>query len=246
MPPLYLRHKRTLIFLTILLLSSFYFLYDLGNLPLFDWDEAIYADIANDTLTNGNFFTLTRFGEPWFEKPPLYIWLVMGSIKLFGTSEFAIRLPSALIGAAAIGILYLLALEMTGNGTLAVFTALTLLFSSPFYVFGRQSRMDIPVTAAILFSLLCLFKARKNEKWLMGFGAGMGVGILFKNIIGLLAFLPALAYSIVYRDWRWLKNKHAWFGFGIGAAIIAPWHIYETVLFGNQFWSVYFVNISLW
>ncbi|HUX36078.1 MAG TPA: glycosyltransferase family 39 protein [Candidatus Paceibacterota bacterium] len=234
--------KKTILLLIILLLSSFYFLFDLGKLPLIDWDEAIYADVASDTLTTGHFFTLTRFGEPWFEKPPLYIWLVMGSIKLFGVSEFSLRLPSALLGIAAVVILYLLAFELSGNETLSFLTALILLFSSPFYLFGRQSRMDIPVTAAILFSLLCIVKTRKNEKWLMGFGAGVGIGILFKSIIGFLAFLPAFAYSFVYHDWRWLKKKYTWIGFGIAALIIAPWHIYETAVFGRQFWNQYFIT----
>ncbi len=234
--------KGTIIFLVILIFSSFYFLFNLGKLPLIDWDEAIYADVANNTLTNGNFFTLTRFNEPWFEKPPLYIWLVMGSIKLFGVSEFSLRLPSALLGIVAVVILYFLTLELTGNEILSFFTALILLFSSPFYLFGRQSRMDIPVTAAILFSLLCLIKARKNEKWLIGFGVGIGIGILFKNVIGFLAFLPAFAYSAIYRDWKWLKKKYTWLGFGITALIISPWHIYETAVFESKFWNQYFVT----
>lgn len=226
----------------LILASSYLILVDLGRLPLIDWDEAIYADVAKNTLATGNWLTLTRFGESWFEKPPLYIWLVMASIKTLGTSEFALRLPSAILSVAAILLLYFLVLELSGSGWLSFLTALILLFSSPFYLFGRQSRVDVPVTAAIIFSVLCFIKGKVNKKWLLGLGAGIGIGILFKSVIGLIAFLPVFAYSTVYHEWRWVKEKYMWIGFGLAALIVAPWHIYETAVFGGQFWNQYLVT----
>jgi 4-amino-4-deoxy-L-arabinose transferase-like glycosyltransferase len=235
--------KRALLFLGILLVSSsFFVLIAIGKMPLIDWDEAIYVDVARNTLVTGNWMIPTRFNQPWFEKPPLYIWLVMASIKLFGTSEFALRLPSAILMIVAILLLYLLVLELTENAALSFLTALILLFTSPFYLFGTQSRMDIPVTAAILFSVLCFVKSRVNKKWLLGIGVGIGIGILFKSVIGLLALLPIASYGIVYRDWQWLKHKYTWIGFGIGFLVILPWHLYETVLYGSQFWGQYLLK----
>jgi 4-amino-4-deoxy-L-arabinose transferase-like glycosyltransferase len=233
------RKKVLWLFLILFVFSSFFVLIGTFKLPLIDWDEATYADIARNTLATGNFMTLTRFGGPWFEKPPLYIWMVMGSIKAFGTSEFALRLPSVLLAVAAVLLLYLIMIELTEDARLSFLTALILLFTSPFYLFGTQSRMDAPVVAAMLFSVWCFLKGRADKRWLLGVGAGIGIGILFKSIIGTLAILPILSYGIVYRDWQWLRNKYLWLGFGLGFLIILPWHLYEAVLYGGQFWGTY-------
>src|SRR5258707_1177327 len=44
----------------------------------------------------GDWVTPRLYGKPWFEKPPLYYWGAAISFKLFGVSEAAARLPSAI------------------------------------------------------------------------------------------------------------------------------------------------------
>ena len=36
-------------------------------------------------------------GQLWFDKPPLFYWLTALSMRWFGVTEFAARLPSALL-----------------------------------------------------------------------------------------------------------------------------------------------------
>jgi len=45
---------------------------------------------------SGDWVTPRLYGKPWFEKPVLYYWMAAASFKLFGVSEAAARLPSAL------------------------------------------------------------------------------------------------------------------------------------------------------
>ena len=73
--------------------------------PFADTTEPRYAEIARLMAETGDWIT------PWFEpgvpfwgKPPLSFWAQAASIKLFGVSEFAIRLPAWL---ATLGIVYL-------------------------------------------------------------------------------------------------------------------------------------------
>ena len=73
--------------------------------PFADTTEQRYAEIARLMAETGDWIT------PWFEpgvpfwgKPPLSFWAQAASIKLFGVSEFAIRLPAWL---ATLGIVYL-------------------------------------------------------------------------------------------------------------------------------------------
>jgi 4-amino-4-deoxy-L-arabinose transferase-like glycosyltransferase len=71
-------------------------LIDLRAFGLTDLDEGFYASVAWEMRHSGDWRTPTFLGEPWFEKPPLLYWLMVGSMRVFGENEFALRLPSAL------------------------------------------------------------------------------------------------------------------------------------------------------
>jgi 4-amino-4-deoxy-L-arabinose transferase-like glycosyltransferase len=58
-------------------------------------DEPRYASIARDMAETGDWVTPRLYGKLWFEKPPLYYWGAALSFKLFGVSEAAGRLQSA-------------------------------------------------------------------------------------------------------------------------------------------------------
>ena len=76
-------------------LAAFY-LYGLRSLPLVGPDEPRYAQVAREMLQRGDFITPTLGGVPWFEKPPLFYWMMMASYRVFGVSEFAARLGPAI------------------------------------------------------------------------------------------------------------------------------------------------------
>src|SRR6266403_3717559 len=59
-------------------------------------DDLRYAWIARDMAETGDWVTPRLYGKPWFEKPPLYYWGAAICFKLFGVSEAAARLPSAI------------------------------------------------------------------------------------------------------------------------------------------------------
>ncbi|MFN8397990.1 MAG: glycosyltransferase family 39 protein, partial [Bacteroidia bacterium] len=82
------------------------FLPFLGAAPLFDWDEINFAESAREMIVSGNYFQVQINFEPFWEKPPLFIWLQVLSMKAFGVSAFAARLPNALVGVATLMALY--------------------------------------------------------------------------------------------------------------------------------------------
>jgi 4-amino-4-deoxy-L-arabinose transferase-like glycosyltransferase len=104
----------------LIALSLFFFLFRLGSQALYDYDEAHYAQVIQQTLKSDDLFTFKRLGSEWFEKPPLLLWLTMASVKAFGESEFAMRLPTALFGVAAVMGAYLLVFYLTKNFWAAV------------------------------------------------------------------------------------------------------------------------------
>jgi len=77
---------------------------------LFDWDEINFAESAREMIVSGNFSRVQIDFHPFWEKPPLFFWMQVLSMKAFGINEFAARFPNAVIG-----IFTLLTLYFTGK-----------------------------------------------------------------------------------------------------------------------------------
>lgn len=70
----------------------------LGAVHLFDWDEINFAECAREMLVTGDYFSVKINFQPFWEKPPLFIWMQALSMNIFGINEFAARLPNAIAG----------------------------------------------------------------------------------------------------------------------------------------------------
>src|SRR5919107_1706872 len=68
----------------------------LGANSLAAWEEAIYAQVSKEMARGGDWLTPHWAYRPWFEKPPLFMWLTALFYRLFGVDEFWARAPSAL------------------------------------------------------------------------------------------------------------------------------------------------------
>jgi 4-amino-4-deoxy-L-arabinose transferase-like glycosyltransferase len=78
--------------------AAIFFLPFIGQMHLFDWDEINFAECAREMIVSKNYLTVQIDFKPFWEKPPLFIWLQVLSMKAFGINEFAARLPNALCG----------------------------------------------------------------------------------------------------------------------------------------------------
>ena len=70
----------------------------LGATHLFDWDEINFAESSREMLVTGNYSIPQINFQPFWEKPPLFFWLQVISMKIFGVNEFAARFPNAICG----------------------------------------------------------------------------------------------------------------------------------------------------
>lgn len=107
----FLKKHRVLFTQAILLVVATILLSININRPLVDYDEATYAKVIVDTIKTGDISTFVLSGRDWFEKPPLYLWIVIGLIKVLGTGEFVFRIPSILFSVLSIWVVYLLVRE---------------------------------------------------------------------------------------------------------------------------------------
>src|SRR5271165_4719177 len=78
----------------------------LGAGTLWDNSETAYGEVAREILISHSWIVMHLNGVPWFVQPPLYFWIAAAFARVLGTTEFALRLPSALATiamAAAVG-----------------------------------------------------------------------------------------------------------------------------------------------
>src|SRR2546430_7951380 len=64
-------------------------------------DPVIYAAVAKSMLVRGDWATPYLAGQPFFDKPPLVVWLAAVAFKVFRVSTWSARLPSVGLGIAA-------------------------------------------------------------------------------------------------------------------------------------------------
>ena len=88
-------NNRYLAWIILLLLIPALFI-NLGMSPLI-MDEATRGLVAFEMHHTGNLITPTINGEYYFNKPPLYNWILLGFFNLFNSySEFILRLPAVI------------------------------------------------------------------------------------------------------------------------------------------------------
>ena len=95
-----------LIRLAIILGAALLFLPLLGKVALFDWDEVNFAEIAREMIVTKDYLNVQINYQPFWEKPPLFMWMQVLAMKLFGVNEFAARFPNAVCGMLTLLILF--------------------------------------------------------------------------------------------------------------------------------------------
>ncbi|MER7989453.1 glycosyltransferase family 39 protein [Streptomyces noursei] len=130
------------------------------------------------------------------DKPPASLWPMELSVRLFGLSPWAVLVPEALMGVAAVGVLYGAvrrrfgaAAGLLSAGALALTPVAALMF--------RFNNPDAMLCLLMVCAVACVLRALEagRTKWLVLAGVCFGLGFLTKTLQAWL-ILPALA--VVY------------------------------------------------
>jgi len=178
----------------------------LGALGLVGPDEPRYAAIARAMSETHDWVTPRLWGTPWFEKPVLYYWLAGIAMRLFGVSEFAARLPSALAALLAVAAIKWTALRSYGVGA-AWYSLLMLPTSVAMIGFSRAASPDMLfaglLTAAMAVACEMLQKPRPGPILRVAFGFFLGAAVLAKGPAAvILAGGATLLWAALSRHWR--------------------------------------------
>jgi 4-amino-4-deoxy-L-arabinose transferase-like glycosyltransferase len=124
-----------IIFFAVIALAFSLRFFQLAHVPSsLYWDEVSLGYNAwniSETLKDehGKFLPVAAFEAYGDYKPPVYVYAVAASIKVFGANDFSIRFPSALFGTISILAAFFIAKKLFKNSKIWLFTALFLSIS---------------------------------------------------------------------------------------------------------------------
>ncbi|WP_029038366.1 ArnT family glycosyltransferase [Salinimicrobium xinjiangense] len=160
---------------------------------------------AREMVNENNWLLTTLNLEPRYEKPPLPTWLTAISGMILGFSNFALRLPAALVTLLLLIYFYKFSLVLKISEKQSFLGSLILATSFYIIFMGRNGQWDIFTHAFMLLSIYYLWQLFSLQKnlWKSAFLGGIffGCSILSKGPVSpyalLLPFL--LAYGSVYK-----------------------------------------------
>lgn len=232
-------HKR--LFWLLIIGVGLLTLWQLGHLPLMDADEPVYGEVGKEMARAGLSGWLTPHynGAIWFDKPPLFYWLTALSMRKFGVSEFAARLPSALLGVGLIALTYALARRAYPDSPNAgLWSGLVLATTVQFFMLSHASVTDMTLAFTLTAALLGVYCwiATGRGAWIAAAGAMTGLATLAKGpvaivLIGLLVIL----FLLLSRQAKRLLSPMLWAGFALCLLIALPWYLLMIHLHGELF-----------
>lgn len=215
---------------------------------LHPWDERYHALVARNFMDNPLLPVLrvnpiTDNYDPfiwccnhiWLHKQPLFMWQMAFSMKLFGVSEWAMRLPSAFMGTILIFLTYRIAVLLAKNKTVALLAALMLAFSN-FHLqmiagIHGMDHNDVAHGFYVLASIwaLCEYHRENKWQWVILIGVFSGAAILNKWLTGLLVYLiwgAVIVMTILQKETIRKQLFHLLLSLFFCVLVFLPWQLY--------------------
>lgn len=224
----------------IIFVAAFLRFWQLGqNPPSLTWDEAAWGYNAYSLGIDGKdefgrflpYDYLESFGD---FKPPMYTYLDIIPVKIFGLNEFAVRFPSALLGTLTVLVTYFLVLELFNRGTtqnharnyaqyLALLTSF-LLAVSPWHINLSRAAFEANVASFFIISGVWLFlkSIQDNRRYLALSAISFVLSFYTFNTARIVAPLLIVGLAVVYRKQIFEKKKELIMGVVVGILLLLP------------------------
>lgn len=249
-----------LLFISSLLMGIFMGILD----PyLNDWDEQYHAMVAKNMINHpfvpmlyhnpviGYSYDVWIGNHIWLHKQPLFLWQIALSLKIFGISPLAVRLPSILMNALLVFFIYRIGKSMVNN-RVGYYAAV--LFINCNYIlemsagFKCTDHNDIAFLFYVTASIWAWTEYIHNKKikWVILVGLFAGAAVLNKWLAGLMVYGGWGIAILANRDDRIRLKSYleALLAFFISVVVFLPWQIYILNRFPNEAKFEYKLNVE--
>jgi 4-amino-4-deoxy-L-arabinose transferase-like glycosyltransferase len=222
---------RRALFVFLLALAALLHIATIGWGDLYNETDGQYAGAAREMLQSHHWLTPTNDGIPRPQKPLLLYWAIAISLKAFGLTTAAVRLPIALATVASVALTFLIGDRLAGpwRGFLA---GLIHLCCCGTFIFGRIVMPEPVFSAFVAAAIYCAVRGYERRRgrrgWFVAFWICLALGCMTKSLHGLL--YPAAIVALLgcfYREARLrFRQLLRWDGILVFLLIAAPWHIW--------------------
>ena len=224
----------------------------LGDFNLFDWDEINFAESSREMLVSGDFFRVQINFEPFHEKPPLFFWLQVLSMKVFGINAFAARFPNALLGVFTPIILFMMGTKIK-NSSFGILWSLVYLLGLLPSLYFRTGIIDpyfnLFIFTSIYFGYLHFSNEEvKNKIHLVLSGLFAGLALITKGPVAVLIISIVFIFFLFIRKLKIdimsilvffitiLGCSLIWYGYEIWQS--GPWFLIEFIKYQIELFSM--------
>ncbi|NEQ08882.1 MAG: glycosyltransferase family 39 protein [Moorea sp. SIO4E2] len=210
----------------VLLLGLLVLIHGLGGYGLYEPHEGHFGGVAHEMLLRGDWITPHLNGSPYLNKPPLLYWLIATSTTLWGSTEYAARLPLAIIGWLGAIVAWKWARELW-NPTAGRLAALMLCSTTGWFVFTHQILIDVLLATLLLATYYCLWRLERAPHcwiyWLSLYSL-LGLCVLTKGPVFLgFPLIGCLAIAFRQRSWRLFQQLRIRLGIIVTSLVTLPW-----------------------
>lgn len=204
-------------------------------------DEARHGISAYEMLQTGNWIenTFNYEKDLWNLKPPLSFWAEAASMRIFGYTIWAFRLPSVIAFMTMFFVICEFIIKRYNKMTCTFFLVLFIAFDDFFFAhFGRSGDADAIYGLFYILSLLCLYEygtsdGAANKLYLSAFFASMA--FLAKSFHAIVLFSIIFVYVLAIKKTKPLKWKTILIAFVCAFLPIALWAVWRYSYDGMTF-----------
>lgn len=221
------------------------------------WDERFHALVAKNAA--GDLLSPHLLNEVvfpynyevwvgnyiWLHKPPLALWEIALSIKLFGQHVLAVRFPSVIAFSATCYFVFQIAKRLFDR-SIGYYAALVYVF----YQYGLEQvsgihtadHIDVSFTLYITASLWAWIAYQQDQKtkYVLLIGVFSGLAVLTKWMVGFLVFGIWGSYLL----WLLFVNRVAIGGqlvkflksLGVALLVCMPWNVCAAINYPKEYW----------
>lgn len=213
------------------------------NLVKHPWVPTLY----DDAVVHIKYDRWDRY-RVWLHKPPLFLWQIALSFKLFGVSEFTLRIPDIILGAFLVFIGYRSGKLMV-NQRVGYLTGVLII--SSFYlvelVSGRQN-LDHNDFSFLVYISLSIWSFLEyyytgNKYWIYLVGLFSGMAIMCKWLVGLLVYLAWFILKLQQKQNKISQYYDLLTALLITVMIALPWQILTSVWYPRQSFKAFMFNV---
>ncbi len=231
----------------LVLLAGVIFGFRLGSFGLLDPDEPFYSLTAKEMLNRHDWSTPVLFGQPQFEKPILFYWIICLAFKIFGISESAARIGPLLAGMATVLVTYLWGITLFKRRTIALLSAVILATAAEFMVVSRIVLTDVFLCLFVtlaFFSFSFGYERPKSRQiaWFFIF-IFCALGFLTKGPLAVILPWASIFLFLIINQEEYLLKSIPWMsGVAAFALIAAPWYALMAHRYGPDFLKHFFIH----